>query len=134
MCPFPWPRQESTDVETGTKALSGTTAGDIALTRTGTRTCGVKVAITTDGTLGGMTISDGVRSMVLTATFGAGAKGVDWYYTDPTAATIDSGVVLSIPAHLSMHSATTTMTCTPAGGSSGNHSVVFSWHPIFDSV
>lgn len=134
MCPYPWPRQESTDAETDHIHLLNAAADHVHLTRTGTRPCGVKVQVETDGSLAEVTISDAVRTMTLSATFGASAKGVDWYYTDPTATSIDSGVTLSIPAHLSLHSAETVMTCTPGAGSTGNHVVTFSWLPTFDSV
>lgn len=118
---------------TTTISPSGTTPANSAITRSGTRPCGLQVKVSTAGTLGSITISDGSRSMVLTATFNATPKGIDWYYSDPGATSIDSGVTIGIPSHLSMHSATTTITATPGIGSSGNHTVTVKHKPVWET-
>ena len=132
VAPFPWWR--SATAETETINFSGTGSGNVAIARLGQMACGVEAKITTNGTLGSITLDDASRSMTMTATFGASAKGVDWYFADPTATVIDSGVTISIPSHLSLHSASTTITASTAdGGASGNHTVTLRYYPLWKS-
>lgn len=130
----PFPLFRSVTEESVSFNCTGTTPNATVIARTGQRPCGVKVSVSTTGTLGSITISDGNRQMVLTATFGASAKSVDWYHADPTGTSIDSGVTLSIPAHLSLHSASTTITATPGGGSSGTHTITVYHYPLWETV
>lgn len=132
VAPFPWWRDVSVTATT-TLTCSGTSPDSEVITRSGKRACGLEVKISTTGTLPSITLSDGQRTMVLTATFNATPKGVDWYYTDPTATSIDAGVVISIPAHLSLHSDPTTITATPGLGSSGTHTVTIKHRAIWEA-
>lgn len=131
IAPFPWWRNYTET--TTTLNPSGTTPANSAITRGGKLVCGMSIAIPTAGTLGSILISDGSRSMTATATFGGTPKTIDWYYTDPgSTGAIPSGVTLSVPAHVSMHSATTTITVTPGIGSSGNHTVTIKHKPLWE--
>lgn len=128
--PFPWWRNYA---ETTTAlAPSGTTPDSEVVTRSGTRPCGMSIAISTAGTLPSILVSDGSRSMTLTATFSGTPKTIDWYYTDPSATSIASGVTMSVPGHVSMHSASTTITVTPGIGSSGSHTVTVKHKPLWE--
>lgn len=129
VAPYPWWRNATDTDETIT--TSGTTPANKVLTRSGMLPVGLLVKVSTTGSLAEMTVSDGVRTMVLSATFNGTPKGVDWYYTDPTATSIDSGVTISTTSHLSLHSASTTITITPGAGSTGDHTVALSWYPAW---
>jgi hypothetical protein len=132
IAPFPWWR--SVDPETEVINFSGSGTGNVNITRLGQMACGLEAKVTTAGNLANITLDDGVRTLTLTATFGGSAKGVDWYFADPTATVIDSGVVISIPSHLSLHSASTTITATTSdGGASGSHTVTIRYYPLWRS-
>jgi len=132
VAPFPWWR--TVGGATDSIVVTGATPNDKAIARGGQLVCGVRISITTTGALSAMTVSDGVRSIVLTATFGASAKYVDWYCTDPTATEIGSGVTINRDAHISLHSDPTTITCTPNGGATGTHTVALTWYALWKSV
>lgn len=132
VAPFPWFR-EYTETTTTLTTTGTTPVATPTVTRGGRLTCGLRLHISSTGTLNSVTVSDGSRSMTLTGTFGSTPGIVDWYYTDPTA-TSTSGLTLSIPAHLSLHSATTTLTVTPGGGSSGTHTVQVKHKALWETV
>lgn len=131
IAPYPWFRNF---VETtSTINLTGSGSGNVVVTRSGNRVCGVQVKVTTAGTLDGILIQDGNRSMTLTAAFGASGKGVDWYYTDPTRTSIDSGVTISAPGHLSLWAASTTFTAQSTSASaSGAHVVTLKHKAVWE--
>lgn len=131
IAPFPWFRNY---VETtSTINLTGSGSGNVVVTRSGSRVCGVQVKVTTAGALDGILIQDGNRSMTLTAAFGASGKGADWYYADPSRTSIDSGVTLSVPSHLSLHSASTTFTAqSVSAGATGAHVVTLKHKALWE--
>lgn len=129
VAPFPWWRDVAEQTEV--IAFTGTGVGTADIDRGGDMACGLEAKVTTAGSLASLTVTDGTNSMLLTATFGASGKGVDWYYADPTATAIDSGVVISDTGHIELHSATTTVTCTPPGGASGNHTLTIKWKRLW---
>jgi hypothetical protein len=130
IAPFPWWRSVTPEVET--IDFSGSGSDNVVISRLGSTTCGLEAKVTTDGNLANVILDDGNRQMTMTATFGASALGVDWYFADPTATAIDAGVVISIPSHLSLHSSTTTITASTSDGSAaGNHTVTLRYYPLW---
>lgn len=127
--PFPWWRKFA-EVDSSI-ACTAATPNNVVITRGGRGDCGLQVKVSTSGALSSITLSDGNRSMVLTATFSGTPKGVDWRYTDPLATSIDSGVTISIPAHLSLHSASTTITAAPNIGATGTHTVAIKHKALY---
>jgi hypothetical protein len=126
--PFPWWRDSEYSEETIN--LTGNTPAGVAVDRGGDLACGLEVKVTSAGTLGTIGLSDGNRSMSLTATFDGTPRGVDRFYTDPHARSVDPGVTAGIPASLSLHSDPTTITATPSGAS-GSHVVRLRWYPVW---
>lgn len=132
LAPYPWFRSY---VETdSTLTLTGSASNSVVVTRSGSRVCGVQVKVSTTGTLDAVTIQDGSRSITLTATFNSTPKGVDWYYADPSATVIDSGVVVSAPGHISLHSSSVTFTGQSVSASaSGTHTIAFKHKPVWEA-
>ena len=128
-CIAPWPWFRDSDPFTREASSSGTTPAAIVVPRGGQLACGLEVKAKTAGALGSVTVSDGNRSMTLTASFGSGYKGADWYFTDPQGWSADAGVTIGIPASLSLHDDPTTITFTPGGGSTGTHAFRVRWKP-----
>lgn len=126
--PFPWWRD--TDYSEETIALTDTTPESAVIDRGGDLGCGLEVKVTSSGTLGTLGLSDGRRSMGLSGSFDSTPRGVDRFYTDPHAVTVDAGVTVGIPASLSLHSDPTTITATPTAAS-GSHSVRLRWYRIW---
>lgn len=129
LAPFPWFRD--TDYDEVFITPSGTTAAGVTFSRPGQLGCGVEVKASTAGALTGITLNDGLRTMALTATFTGTPKGVDWFHTDPTSATVDTGVTVGVPASISLHTSTAVITCTPAGSSSAQHTVRLRFFPTW---
>lgn len=129
VAPFPWFRD--TDYDEAFITPSGTTAAGVTFARAGQRNIGLEIKATTAGALTGFTLNNGLRTMTLTATFTGTPKGVDWYYTDPAAISIDSGVVVGTPASISLCTSTAVITCTPSGGSSAQHTVRLRYYPTW---
>lgn len=130
VAPYPWWRNATATPDSF--ACSGTSPNSKALARTGDLACGLKVSISTTGTLPGITLFDGVNTMVLVASFSGTAKWVDWHHTIPGQVDWSPGIAFAGRPHLELHSDPTTITATPAGGSSGTHTVGIDWFPLWE--
>lgn len=129
LAPYPWWRGS---VEDETNTTSGTTPLALVCTRLGDIPCGVKISISTAGTLGQVTITDGVNTMVAVATFNGTPKVIDWHHTTPGQVDWTTGITFTGRPNLEMHSATTTLTFTPVAGSSGTHTILAEWYPLWE--
>lgn len=130
--PFPWWRDAAETTETIN--FSGTSTGTANIAAGGDVNCGAEIKATTAGALASIAVGDGTNTMTMTATFGASAKGVDWYHADPTTTAIDSNVVISDLSHFELaYNAMTAVSCVPPGTASGNHVVTVKYRRLWKS-
>lgn len=132
VAPFPWWRDASETTETIIFSGAATDVTDIDVG--GHVNCGAEIKVATAGSLASIGVSDGTNTMSMTATFGASAKGVDWYHADPTTTSIDSGVVIGDLSHFELaYDGTTTVTCVSPGGASGSHTITIKYRRLWKS-
>lgn len=130
VAPFPWWR-DTTAQET-VLSFSAGGSDSAVVSRGGQKPCGLEAKVTTTGSLASLSLGDGNRTLVMNATFGGSALGVDWFHEDPEATAVDAGVTLSIPSHVFMHSDSTTLTVTTSdGGASGDHTITVKHYPLW---
>lgn len=129
VAPFPWFRD--TDYQEDSITVTDAASNNKSVDRNGDFGCGLEVKISTTGTLIGMTLTDGNRSLGLYGTFSATPKGIDRYYTDPTAVAIDTGFTTSIPASLTLHTDPTVITAVPTHAATGTHTVRIRWYRLW---